>query len=50
VGWQIQNSLVDEFINVALEAAATTEVNLSFNGLGDDECEHLARVIFCIVA
>ena len=45
-GWQLQNSLNDKFADAVIQAFATTEVNLSFNGLGDDECQHLARVKF----
>ena len=44
-GWQIQNSLDNNFADSVLNTVATTEINLSFNGLGDDECEHLARIV-----
>ena len=44
-GWQIQNSLSEKLATEMIEAKGTVEVNLSFNGLGDDECDLLAKVI-----
>ena len=44
-GWQIQNSLGEKLTTEMIEAKGTVEVNLSFNGLGDDECDMLAKVI-----
>lgn len=44
-GWQIQSSLTDRFSSQMIESRGTVEVNLSFNGLGDDECDELAKVI-----
>jgi hypothetical protein len=43
-GWQLQNSLTASFADAVIATFATTEVNISFNGLGDDECEVIARV------
>jgi Ran GTPase-activating protein (RanGAP) involved in mRNA processing and transport len=44
-GWQIQNNLNDRVTSQMIESKGTVEVDLSFNGLGDDEAEELARVI-----
>jgi len=44
-GWQIQNTLNEKLTSEMIESKATVEINLSFNGLGDDECEELAKVI-----
>mmetsp|Transcript_19186 Transcript_19186/g.29972 ORF Transcript_19186/g.29972 Transcript_19186/m.29972 type:complete len:224 (+) Transcript_19186:45-716(+) len=44
-GWQIQNSLTDKVGDVLSKAGATAQVDLSFNGLGDDEMKPLAKVI-----
>jgi Ran GTPase-activating protein (RanGAP) involved in mRNA processing and transport len=44
-GWQIQNSLTEKVAAEMIQSKGTVEINLSFNGLGDDECEQLANVI-----
>eukprot|EP00960_Hanusia_phi_P047578 758472-Hanusia_phi.AAC.1 len=44
-GWQLQNSLHDKLGDAMSSVKTTVEVNLSYNGIGDDECEQLARVI-----
>ena len=44
-GWQIQNGITDRVSSQMIESKGTVEVDLSFNGLGDDEAEELARVI-----
>ena len=44
-GWQIQNNLNDRVTSQMIESKGTVEVDLSFNGLGDDEAKELARVI-----
>lgn len=43
-GWQIQNS-ASKIGEAMAQSKATAEVNLSFNGLGDDECEAIAVAI-----
>jgi hypothetical protein len=43
-GWQVQNS-ADKIGEAMAKSKATAEVNLSFNGLGDDECEAIANAI-----
>ena len=44
-GWQIQNGLTEKVAEEMINAKGTVEVNLSFNGLGDDECEALEHVL-----
>ncbi len=43
-GWQVQNSAAKLGEAIA-KSKTTAEVNLSYNGLGDDECESLAAAI-----
>jgi hypothetical protein len=43
-GWQVQNS-ADKLGEAIARCKATAEVNLSYNGLGDDECVPLAAAI-----
>ena len=44
-GWQLQNSLADKLGDAIVNSKQTVEINLSFNGLGDDECQYLAKAI-----
>mmetsp|Transcript_9000 Transcript_9000/g.17476 ORF Transcript_9000/g.17476 Transcript_9000/m.17476 type:complete len:223 (-) Transcript_9000:123-791(-) len=43
-GWQMQNSS-DKIGEAMMKSRQTVEVNLSYNGLGDDECEQLGKAI-----
>ena len=43
-GWQVQNSAA-KIGEAMAKSRGTAEVNLSYNGLGDDECEALAVAI-----
>lgn len=44
-GWQLQNSLGNKLGDAIVSSRQTAEINLSYNGLGDDECEYLAKAI-----
>uniref|UniRef100_A0A6U5CJY4 Uncharacterized protein n=1 Tax=Hemiselmis andersenii TaxID=464988 RepID=A0A6U5CJY4_HEMAN len=43
-GWQVQNSAA-KIGEAMAKTKATAEVNLSYNGLGDDECESMGVAI-----
>ena len=44
-GWQLQNAVTERLTSEMMESKGTVEINLSYNGIGDDECEALAAVI-----